>query len=96
MINSDALNARVIHVDSRMRASGEAAEDMTFMLNEPVHLPKSTVAWVTRVNLPVWENVSELNNKLYVREYIDERYAIVPAVSAAGEWEMQPTAAHTP
>ena len=36
MINEDALMARVIHIDSRLRKSGRA-EEMVYELNEPIH-----------------------------------------------------------
>ncbi len=52
MINVDALTARVIHIDSRLRKSGRA-EDCTNELNEPIHLPKGVVCWVAAVNVPL-------------------------------------------
>ena len=42
MINTDALTARCINFDSRVRVSGEAG-DMIYQLEEPVHLPRNAV-----------------------------------------------------
>ena len=68
MINVDALTARVIHVDSRLRKSGRA-EDCTVELNEPIHLPKGAVCWCSAVALPFsWTNVCSLNNILHITE----------------------------
>ena len=68
MINQDALTARVIHIDSRLRKSGRA-EDCVIELNEPIHLPPGAVCWCSAVTLPFsWTNVSTLNNTLYFTE----------------------------
>ena len=68
MINEDALMARVIHIDSRLRKSGRA-EDMVYELNEPIHLPKGAVCWCTAITLPFsLTNVSTLNNTLHFIE----------------------------
>ena len=68
MINPDALLARVLYVDSRLRKSGRA-EDCTIELNEPIHLPKGVVCWCAAVSLPAgWTNVSTLNNILFLTE----------------------------
>ena len=68
MINEDALMARVIHIDSRLRKSGRA-EDMVYELNEPIHLPRGAVCWCTAITLPFsLTNVSTLNNVLHFIE----------------------------
>ena len=68
MINEDALMARVIHIDSRLRKSGRA-EDMVYELNEPIHLPRGAVCWCTAITLPFsLTNVSILNNTLHFIE----------------------------
>ena len=68
MINQDALIARVIHIDSRLRKSGRA-EDCVIELNEPIHLPPGAVCWCSAITLPFsWTNVSTLNNTLHFTE----------------------------
>ena len=68
MINEDALMARVIHIDSRLRRSGRA-EEMTYELNEPIHLPRGTVCWCTAITLPFSiTNVTSLNDTLHYTE----------------------------
>ncbi len=68
MISTDALTIRGLCVDSRTRVTG-TAEDCVIQLKEPVHLPRGAKCWVTQVQVPLcWENVSSLNNQLYVIE----------------------------
>ena len=69
MINTDALTARAVNIDSRLRVRGEAA-DCVVQLEEPVHLPRNSVCWLTAASIPyVWPLVSEdVNNKLYITE----------------------------
>ena len=69
MINSDALTARTVNIDSRLRVRGEAS-DCVVQLEEPVHLPRKSVCWLTSASIPyVWPNVAEkVNNKLYITE----------------------------
>ena len=69
MINTDALTARAVNIDSRLRVRGEAS-DCVVQLEEPVHLPRNSVCWLTSASIPyVWPNVSEnVNNMLYVEE----------------------------
>ena len=71
MLNEDGLTVRVLHVDSRTRISGRA-EDCEIQLPESLNLPSGAVAWCTSASVPLaWPNVSTLNNKLYVTEYVD-------------------------
>ena len=68
MINTDALTARTLNLDSRLRVSGSAA-DCILQLAEPVHLQRNSVCWVTGASVPyVWPNVSITNDTLYVEE----------------------------
>ena len=69
MINTDALTARAVNIDSRLRVRGEAS-DCVVQLEEPVHLPRNSVCWLTSASSPyVWPNVSEnVNSMLYVEE----------------------------
>ena len=64
MINSDALTARTVNIDSRLRVRGEAS-DCVVQLEEPVHLPRNSVCWLTSASIPyVWPNVAQnVNNK---------------------------------
>ena len=71
MLNEDGLTVRVLHVDSRTRVSGRA-EDCEIQLPESLNLPSGAVTWCTSASVPLaWPNVSTLNNKLYVTEYVD-------------------------
>ena len=68
MINSDALTARVIHINLRLRKNGRA-EDFVYELNEPIHLPKGVVCWCAALSVPYpWPNVCALNDQLYLIE----------------------------
>ena len=69
MINSDALTARTVNIDSRLRVRGEAS-DCVVQLEEPVHLPRNSVCWLTSASFPyVWPNVAtSVNNRLYITE----------------------------
>ena len=68
MINSDALTARTLNFDSRNRVSGEAA-DCLVQLEEPVHLPRNSVCWLTAASMPwVWGNVNQNANTLWIDE----------------------------
>ena len=84
MINQDALTARVLHIDSRMRSAG-TAEDMEFQLATPIHLPPEATLWVTGVNLPVWPNVSSLNDRLYLIEEVLAPAPFDPKVVGANQ-----------
>ena len=73
MINSDALTARVIHIDSRLRKSGRA-EDLVYELNEPIHLPRGVVCWCASLSVPYpWQNVCALNDQLYYAAGLPDR-----------------------
>ena len=69
MTNSDALAARAVNIDSRLRVRGEAS-DCVMQLEEPVHLPRNSVCWLTSASIPyVWPNVAQnVSNKLYITE----------------------------
>ena len=69
MINTDALTARCINFDSRVRVSGEAG-DMIYQLEEPVHLPRNAVCWLTAASIPKgWRNLTEgVNDILTIQE----------------------------
>ena len=51
MINTDALTARAVNIDSRLRVRGEAS-DCVVQLEEPVHLPRNSVCWLTSASIP--------------------------------------------
>ena len=96
MINTDALNARVINVDSRLRHNG-TAENCQIALLEPLDLPSTAVCWVTAVNIPFsWPNVSSLNDQLYVTERLTEENSVPPFIGgAAGSWTRSAGASKT-
>ena len=84
MLNEDGLTVRVLHVDSRTRISGRA-EDCEIQLPESINLPSGAVTWCTSASVPLaWPNVSTLNNKLYVTEYVDG-LGLDPFVDGVGE-----------
>ena len=72
MINTDALTARAVNIDSRLRVRGEAS-DCVVQFEEPVHLPRDSVCWLTNASIPyVWPNVSQnVNNMLYMHTILN-------------------------
>ena len=87
MINSDALTARTVNIDSRLRVRGEAS-DCVVQLEEPVHLPRNSVCWLTSASIPyVWPNVAHnVNNKLYITER-NRRFSSHPPYQLQTEYE---------
>ena len=66
MINTDAITARVVHVDSRTRHQGRA-EECRISLPEPISLPKGVICTCTQISLPLsWHNVCAFNNLFYL------------------------------
>ena len=87
MLNEDGLTVRVLHVDSRTRVGGRA-EDCEIQLPESLNLPSGAVTWCTSASVPLaWPNVSTLNNKLYVTEYVDG-LGLDPFVDGFGQWQL--------
>ena len=64
-----SLPIKKVYLDSRFKRFDSASNsNCKFELKQPIHLPLKCVAYIDDIQIPhTWYNVSDTNNKLYIR-----------------------------